>query len=165
MLSRLTSIRNFARANEHWGYLGKSKRQNSANRTTAVSRRKLWYVAWGALVVVLAVILALALSSPMHPKKRQGERRALAPSAGQRPMSTVPTLPSLPATTVEGVWRAARMGADVADLAISPCLDGDAQAFADAGASVAATGGSPFAPESACGGVVTFGYVLGGGQH
>jgi hypothetical protein len=80
--------------------------------------------------------------------------------------SPVPTLApvvdgSSRATTVDGVWAAARSGVEAKPLTRSECLDGAAKAYASAAAKGGGAGGNPEAPKADCGGDVRFGYVLG----
>ena len=130
---------------------------------TTTNRRVLWWAIGGGAAAVAVAVAGVTLSGSLHPATGRGEPLQALPASSSSPAPTVaPAVDgSSQATTVDGVWAAARTGAEAAALTRSDCLDGAAKVYAEAAAKVGGTGESPAAPTSGCGGDVAFGYVLG----
>lgn len=129
----------------------------------AAGRRALWWAVGGGAAAIAVAVAGVALSGSLHPATGRGEALQALPVSSAGPVPTVAPVVdgSSRATTVDGVWAAARTGAEAKALTRSDCLDGAAKAYAAAAAKVGGTGGSPDVPKSDCGGDVAFGYVLG----
>jgi hypothetical protein len=129
----------------------------------AAGRRALWWAVGGGAAAVAVAVAGVTLSGSLHPATGRGEPLQALPASSSGPVPTVAPVVdgSSRATTVDGVWAAARTGAEAKALTRIDCLDGAAKVYATAAAKVGGTGGSPDVPKSDCGGDVAFGYVLG----
>ena len=142
--------------------MGIGVREDDRDETTK-GRRALWWAVGGGAAAIAVAVAGVTLSTSLRPATGPGEPLQALPVSSAGPVPTVAPVVdgSSRATTVDGVWAAARTGAEAGDRTRSGCLTDAAKSYAEAAAKLGGTGGSPDTPKSDCGGDVAFGYVLG----